>query len=180
MAHVTWLALHVACRARCDHPRDRRLEGLHPMVGHSNRRETLLVAAAALAAGVFSRLRTAQAQSVPATEGATVAATGTARATTTDAPTAAFDQLAKPADGVIMPPGYAQVVAHFAYIWGWPLINMANRRAAITKEPHPGHASPATARQRSAPAPAPPLVQQLNNGNWLPQQEAEALRDEIR
>jgi hypothetical protein len=28
-------------------------------------------------------------------------------------------------------------------------------------------------------APAPPLVQQLNNGNWLPQEEAEALRDEL-
>ena len=27
--------------------------------------------------------------------------------------------------------------------------------------------------------PAPPLVQQLNNGNWLPQSEAEALRDEL-
>jgi hypothetical protein len=28
-------------------------------------------------------------------------------------------------------------------------------------------------------APKPPLVQQINNGNWLPQQEAEALRDEL-
>jgi hypothetical protein len=28
-------------------------------------------------------------------------------------------------------------------------------------------------------APASPLVQQLNNGNWLPQAEAEALRDEL-
>src|SRR5262245_33916143 len=26
---------------------------------------------------------------------------------------------------------------------------------------------------------APPLVQQLNNGNWLPQAEAESLRDEL-
>jgi len=26
---------------------------------------------------------------------------------------------------------------------------------------------------------APPLVKQLNNGNWLPQAEAEALRDEL-
>src|SRR5262249_51739472 len=26
---------------------------------------------------------------------------------------------------------------------------------------------------------APPLVRQLNNGNWLPQNEAEALRDEL-
>jgi hypothetical protein len=28
-------------------------------------------------------------------------------------------------------------------------------------------------------APAPPLVKQLNNGNWLPQKEAEDLRDEL-
>ncbi|BCH30391.1 hypothetical protein MesoLjLc_23210 [Mesorhizobium sp. L-8-10] len=27
--------------------------------------------------------------------------------------------------------------------------------------------------------PAPPLVEQINNGNWLPQQEAQALRDEL-
>ena len=27
--------------------------------------------------------------------------------------------------------------------------------------------------------PAPPLVRQLNNGNWLPHQEAESLRDEL-
>ena len=26
---------------------------------------------------------------------------------------------------------------------------------------------------------APPLVAQINNGNWLPQQEAESLRDEL-
>ena len=37
------------------------------------------------------------------------------------------------------------------------------------------HSLPAHAQQQSAP----PLVQQLNNGNWLPQQEAEALRDEL-
>jgi hypothetical protein len=36
-------------------------------------------------------------------------------------------------------------------------------------------ATPATAQQ----PPAPPLVSQLNNGNWLPQSEAEALRDEL-
>ena len=35
--------------------------------------------------------------------------------------------------------------------------------------------SPANAQELSAP----PLIQQLNNGNWLPQQEAEALRDEL-
>lgn len=37
------------------------------------------------------------------------------------------------------------------------------------------HTMPAHAQQPSAP----PLVQQLNNGNWLSQQEAESLRDEL-
>jgi hypothetical protein len=36
-------------------------------------------------------------------------------------------------------------------------------------------APPANAQQPAAP----PLVQQLNNGNWLPQKEAEDLRDEL-
>jgi hypothetical protein len=35
---------------------------------------------------------------------------------------------------------------------------------------------PAMAQQEPA---APPLVKQLNNGNWLPQKEAESLRDEL-
>jgi hypothetical protein len=35
---------------------------------------------------------------------------------------------------------------------------------------------PARAQQQP---PAPPLVQQLNNGNWLPQREAEGLRNEL-
>jgi hypothetical protein len=44
--------------------------------------------------------------------------------------------------------------------------------AALVRTP------PANAQQHSAPA-ASPLVQQLNNGNWLPQQEAEDLRDQL-
>jgi hypothetical protein len=32
---------------------------------------------------------------------------------------------------------------------------------------------------RAQEAPAPPLVKQINNGNWLPQQEAETLRHEM-
>jgi hypothetical protein len=37
-------------------------------------------------------------------------------------------------------------------------------------------AAPASAQQN---AEAPPLVKQINNGNWLPQKEAEDLRDEL-
>jgi hypothetical protein len=36
-----------------------------------------------------------------------------------------------------------------------------------------------TAKSETRSAAAPPLVKQLNNGNWLPQKEAEALRDEL-
>jgi hypothetical protein len=39
-------------------------------------------------------------------------------------------------------------------------------------------AVPGTPGQAQQPS-APPLVRQLNNGNWLPQNEAEALRDEL-
>src|SRR5215207_8909364 len=35
---------------------------------------------------------------------------------------------------------------------------------------------PALAQQDQA---APPLLKQINNGNWLPQKEAESLRDEL-
>jgi hypothetical protein len=35
--------------------------------------------------------------------------------------------------------------------------------------------TPSDAQEQSAP----PLVKQINNGNWLSQQEAEALRDEL-
>lgn len=43
-----------------------------------------------------------------------------------------------PAAGVAMHPEYAKSVARMAYLWGWPMVNQTNRRAAITKAPHPG------------------------------------------
>lgn len=100
------------------------------MVAEITRRDALAAAAAGLVAGVVGPVGSARAQQAPATR----VATGTA----TDAPAVSFDQMTKPADGVIMPPGYIKAVAQFAYIWGWPLINMVNRRAAITQAPHPG------------------------------------------
>src|SRR5262245_39802088 len=33
---------------------------------------------------------------------------------------------------------YAKVIAAHAYVWGWPLVNMANRFAGITQAPKPG------------------------------------------
>lgn len=42
-----------------------------------------------------------------------------------------------PASGIVMTPGYARTIAQLAYVWGWPMVNMLNRRASITKAPQP-------------------------------------------
>lgn len=34
---------------------------------------------------------------------------------------------------------YAQKLGEFAYIWGWPMVNMLNRRTAITQAPKPAY-----------------------------------------
>ena len=52
---------------------------------------------------------------------------------------ATASEVTEPATGIVMFPAYAKAVAQMAYIWGWPIINMINRRAAITQAPQPGH-----------------------------------------
>jgi len=47
-------------------------------------------------------------------------------------------QVPGPAPGTAMTEAYVQTVARMAYMWGWPLVNMANRRAAFAKAPEPG------------------------------------------
>jgi hypothetical protein len=42
------------------------------------------------------------------------------------------------ATGIDMQPGYARTLAQVAYVWGWPMVNQWNRRAAITQAPQPG------------------------------------------
>ena len=42
-----------------------------------------------------------------------------------------------PASGNAMTKAYVQTVGQMAYIWGWPLVNMANRAAAFSKLPQP-------------------------------------------
>src|SRR5262245_39920320 len=42
------------------------------------------------------------------------------------------------ATGIFMHDEYAKTIARLAYVWGWPMVNMINRRAAITKAPEPG------------------------------------------
>lgn len=43
-----------------------------------------------------------------------------------------------PSTDIDMHPEYARTLARFAYVWGWPMVNQFNRRAAITQAPHPG------------------------------------------
>lgn len=38
-----------------------------------------------------------------------------------------------------MSPEYAQKLGKYAYVWAWPMVNMLNRRAAITQAPEPGY-----------------------------------------
>lgn len=47
-------------------------------------------------------------------------------------------QVTQPAHGVLMTAGYARAIGQFAYVWGWPLVNMINRYHSIIKAPHPG------------------------------------------
>src|SRR5262249_16669313 len=66
---------------------------------------------------------------------------------------AALGAPAQPAKGVEMHPGYVQAIARTAQVWGWPLVNMMNRRATITKAPEPGRLDgvlPAAPRGRIA------------------------------
>jgi len=43
-----------------------------------------------------------------------------------------------PASGTAMTKAYVQTVGRMAYLWGWPLVNMANRAVAFSKAPEPG------------------------------------------
>ena len=42
------------------------------------------------------------------------------------------------ATGIVMHDEYARTVGRMAYGWAWPMVNMINRRAAITKAPEAG------------------------------------------
>ena len=42
------------------------------------------------------------------------------------------------ASGVLMHSEYVKTLGRMAYVWGWPIINQFNRRAAITQAPQPG------------------------------------------
>src|SRR6476659_9920169 len=40
--------------------------------------------------------------------------------------------------GTAMTKAYVQTVGRMAYLWGWPLVNMANRAKAFSSAPEPG------------------------------------------
>lgn len=52
--------------------------------------------------------------------------------------TGSASPLTQPATSVTMHPGYARATAQMAYLWGWPMVNMINRRNRITQAPYPG------------------------------------------
>lgn len=47
-------------------------------------------------------------------------------------------QLATASHDVVMHPEYAESIARMAYIWAYPMINMQNRRTALSQAPEPG------------------------------------------
>lgn len=50
----------------------------------------------------------------------------------------ALSALSMPSSEVMPHEAYVRSVARSAYLWGWPMVNMLNRRARITQAPHPG------------------------------------------
>ena len=99
------------------------------MVEKATRRDAMVGAATGLLAASAGPVRSAQAQQK-------IAAPNPGQ-TNPSAPTT-FAQVTKPANGVIMPEGYVRAMAQFAYLWGWPLVNMVNRRALFSEAPEPG------------------------------------------
>jgi len=53
-------------------------------------------------------------------------------------PAAATTNLALPDKDAVLSEGYIRTIGQMAYVWGWPMVNQINRRAAITQAPHPG------------------------------------------
>lgn len=46
--------------------------------------------------------------------------------------------LTGPSAEVIPQEAYVRALARSAYVWGWPMVNMLNRRTSIIQAPHPG------------------------------------------
>jgi hypothetical protein len=55
----------------------------------------------------------------------------------TSFPTSAAE-VTQPVSGAIMHKEYVKTIGRLAYVWGWPMVNIFNRRATITQAPAPG------------------------------------------
>ena len=47
-------------------------------------------------------------------------------------------EIAGPVAGTRMPESFVRAVGRFAYVWGWPMVSMTNRRTALTSVSEPG------------------------------------------
>jgi hypothetical protein len=47
-------------------------------------------------------------------------------------------EVTQPVAGATMHKEYVKTIGRMAYVWGWPMVNMFNRRAGITQAPEPG------------------------------------------
>jgi hypothetical protein len=102
-----------------------------------------------IGAASLAALGTGAAVPTALTTASVAVVTGTAQAQEVVTPAV----VTQPATGVIMHPDYARTIAQMAYVWGWPIVNMINRRAALTQAPQPGHLNgvlPAAPRGRIA------------------------------
>jgi len=54
------------------------------------------------------------------------------------APPPSASAVPQPVAGAPIAAEYASAIGRFAYIWGWPLVNMHNRQALFAKAPSPG------------------------------------------
>jgi hypothetical protein len=48
------------------------------------------------------------------------------------------NEVAGPVAGTAMTESFVQAVGRFAYVWGWPMVSMINRRTGLTSVPEPG------------------------------------------
>jgi len=82
-------------------------------------------------------MKTRQKQNLLAAALVSALALTTAQAQQYPIPTTAAE-VPGPAAGNTMSKEYVQMVGRMAYLWGWPLVNNANRHAAFSKAPEPG------------------------------------------
>jgi hypothetical protein len=100
----------------------------------ANRRDAIK---SCLAVSSFTAFGKGMALPVAATTASIASTAATAEAQQPPAPSQT-SAVTQPAMGVVMHPDYARVIAQMAYVWGWPMVNMINRKARITQAPHAG------------------------------------------